>query len=118
MGSIEPTVPTIYQEILNSVVFAGREDKMGSPVKKFELKDLQYTVDVLSPLEEIFSLEDQDVTKHGLVVANGNIKAVVLPGATGIKTPSDQVDDVLRKLNATEMRRNFKMYRFTIERHT
>lgn len=118
MGSIEATTPTVYQEIMKSVVFAAREDRTGSPVKKFELKDLQYTVDILSPLEEIYDLEDQDVTKHGLVIANGNVKAVVLPGAKGIQTPTDQVDDVLRKLNATSMKKTFKMYRFTVQRYT
>ncbi|MBR0104456.1 MAG: AMMECR1 domain-containing protein, partial [Firmicutes bacterium] len=102
---------------MDAVVFAAREDKSGNPVKLFELKDLDYTVDVISPLEEIFDLSDQDVTKHGLVIANGNIKAGVLPGATGIKTPADQVDDVLRKLNADSMKRTFKMYRFTIDRY-
>ncbi|MBQ2679670.1 MAG: AMMECR1 domain-containing protein [Firmicutes bacterium] len=117
MGTIEPKTSSIYKEIMDAVVFAAREDKSGNPVKLFELKDLDYTVDVISPLEEIFDLSDQDVTKHGLVIANGNIKAVVLPGATGIKTPADQVDDVLRKLNADSMKRTFKMYRFTIDRY-
>jgi len=117
MGTVEPKTSNIYKEIMDAVVFAAREDKTGNPVKLFELKDLDYTVDVLSPLEEIYDLTDQDVTKHGLVIANGNIKAVVLPGARGIKTPADQVDDVLRKLNADSMKKNFKMYRFTVERY-
>ncbi len=71
IGTISPSRVNIAEEIINNAISAGTQDPRFSPVKSRELNDLVYSVDVLGPPERIWSMEDLDVKRYGVIVTCG-----------------------------------------------
>jgi AmmeMemoRadiSam system protein B/AmmeMemoRadiSam system protein A len=78
IGFIEPVFP-LYVAVLRGALYAASEDPRFSPVTAAELKDLEYEISVLTPLEKISDPRSVQVGKHGLVMAMGGRKGVLLP---------------------------------------
>ncbi len=78
IGFIEP-VATLYETVIHSAIYAASEDPRFPPVKDEELKDLDIEVSVLSPLKKIDDPGLVQVGKHGLVIARGSQRGLLLP---------------------------------------
>jgi AmmeMemoRadiSam system protein A len=78
IGFIEP-VAALYETVIHSAVYAASEDPRFPPVKSEELKDLDIEVSVLSPLQRIDDPGLVQVGKHGLVIARGGQRGLLLP---------------------------------------
>lgn len=78
IGFIEPVAP-LGQAVIRAAVYAATEDPRFPPVRPAELKDLKIEISVLTPVREITDPRQVTVGRHGLIVARGGLKGVLLP---------------------------------------
>lgn len=69
----------LWQTVLKMAQAAAFHDPRFLPVEKEELKDLDYEVSVLSPLEKINDWRQIELGKHGVEIKKGNSSGVFLP---------------------------------------
>jgi len=78
IGFIEP-VASLYETVIQTAIYAASEDPRFTPVTPEELKDLEYEISVLTPLKKIDDPRTVQVGKHGLVIAMGRNRGILLP---------------------------------------
>jgi AmmeMemoRadiSam system protein B/AmmeMemoRadiSam system protein A len=78
IGFIEPVAP-LGQAVIRAAIYAATEDPRFPPVEPAELKDLKVEISVLTPVREITDPRQVAVGRHGLIVARGGLKGVLLP---------------------------------------
>ncbi len=78
IGFIEPIYP-LAQAVLRCAIFAASEDPRFGPVRPAELKDLEYEISVLTPLQKVTDPSTIQVGRHGLVIAQGGRRGLLLP---------------------------------------
>ncbi|MBN2381646.1 AmmeMemoRadiSam system protein A [bacterium] len=69
----------LWEQVKRMARSAAFEDSRFSPVRAFELPELDLEISVLSPLQEIQSIEQIEVGKHGLYLTRGFHRGVLLP---------------------------------------
>lgn len=97
IGTTEATKKSVEREILENAVSAGTKDPRFNSVREDELKDITYSVDVLSEAEPVDSLEDLDVEKYGIIVSYGLKKGLLLPNLEGVDSVKEQIEIALDK---------------------
>ncbi len=97
IGTIEPTRPTLGDEIVRNAVQAATEDPRFPPVRVDELDDLEISVDVLHAPERIETLEDLDPRIYGVITTCGWRRGLLLPDLEGVDTCEDQVAIAMSK---------------------
>lgn len=117
IGTISPTTDCVASEILRNAVCAACEDPRFDPVKPDELPFLSYSVDVLSPPEEIASPRQLDVKRYGVIVQCGRRRGLLLPNLDGIDTVEEQIA-IARQKGGIDPRENALLFRFEVVRHT
>jgi len=78
IGYIEPLFP-LHETVARCAIYAATEDTRFYPVTPAELKDLEYEISVLTPLKKIDNPAAVQVGKHGLVIAQGGQRGLLLP---------------------------------------
>lgn len=78
IGFIEPVLP-LFQAIVQAAIYAASEDPRFPKVSREELKELEIEISVLTPLKKIQNFKEIQVGKHGLVIAKGDQKGLLLP---------------------------------------
>ncbi|MFC2169357.1 AmmeMemoRadiSam system protein B [Acidobacteriota bacterium] len=78
IGFIEPALP-LDHAVIQAAVFAATRDSRFPPVSRPELKDLEIEISVLSPLKKVLNPQNIEVGKHGLVIAAGSKRGLLLP---------------------------------------
>lgn len=78
IGRIIGDMP-LYQVIAQMAIEAGTGDPRFYPVKEDELKDLEYEISVLSPLEKITDTNQIKVGTHGIIIRKGFNSGLLLP---------------------------------------
>lgn len=116
IGTIFPTTGCIGDEIIQNALSAGLEDSRFYPVKKEELPELVYSVDVLGTPEPIRSVKELDPKKYGVIVTRGNKRGLLLPNLDGINTAQEQVAIALQKAGISPNEK-YDMERFEVVRH-
>lgn len=98
IGTIEPVEDTLAAELVNNAIGAAIRDPRFPPVRAAELRNLRYSVDVLSPAEPA-AIEDLDPVVYGVIVEekDGPRRGLLLPDIEGIETASQQVEIAARK---------------------
>jgi hypothetical protein len=91
IGTIEPFEKNLALEIRNNAISASSRDTRFEPLREYELDAIYVTVDVLSPLEKIKSLEELNPKKYGVVISQGYRKGVLLPDLEGIEDVENQI---------------------------
>ena len=104
------------EEIIYNAISAGTRDPRFNPVKKSELKDLLYSVDVLEEPEPISSIDELDVVRYGVIVTSGSRRGLLLPNLEQVDTPDQQVEIALYKAGISKDE-PYKMERFEVIRH-
>lgn len=117
IGTIEPVRENLAAEIIDNAISAGIYDPRFPPVSESELKDLTYSVDVLSEPEPIDGPDELDPRVYGVIVQKGQRRGLLLPDLEGVDTVEEQLAIVLEKagINPGE---KYKLYRFRVERYT
>jgi len=78
IGFIEPVLP-LHQTIVQATIYAASRDARFPPVSSSELEDIDLEISVLTPPKKIRDPRDVKVGKHGLIIAKGDHRGLLLP---------------------------------------
>ena len=116
IGTIVPTRDSIALEIVQNAVSACSRDPRFSPVTVEELNELEYSVDVLGEPERVFSMNDLDVKRYGVIVESKGRRGLLLPDLDGVDTVEEQVKIAMRK-GGIPTSESINLWRFEVVRH-
>ena len=116
IGTIMPTTDSIEEEIVRNAVAAGTEDSRFPTVKEEELKEIDYSVDVLFQAEPVTSLDALDVREYGIIVKLGRKRGLLLPRLEGINTIEKQLAVALSKAGI-DPDDDYSIERFKVSRY-
>jgi len=116
IGTPEPVAANLAEEIIQNAISAATRDPRFPPISERELEDLDISVDVLSPPERVYSLDDLDPKRYGVIVQSGLRRGLLLPDLEGVDTVEEQVAIACRKAGIL-FGDDVELYRFTVERH-
>jgi MEMO1 family protein len=116
IGTIEPTEPTLAEEIISNAIGSATRDPRFPPVTDEELLTLQYSVDVLHPPEPA-RFEDLDPNVYGVIVEDqsGLQRGLLLPDIEGVDSVEQQLEIAARKAGIP-LGSPLTLYRFRVER--
>ncbi len=78
IGIVEPIKP-LWEGTIDAAISAALHDRRFTPVRPDELEGIEVEVTVLGRLEEIVSLREIEIGRHGLVVVDGEHSGLLLP---------------------------------------
>ncbi len=116
IGTIGPQEKCIAQEIINNGISACSADPRFDPVREDELDQLEISVDVLGPTEEIASRDELDPQRYGVIVSNGFRRGLLLPMLDGVDTVEEQID-IARQKAGIGTHEDYSLARFEVVRH-
>ncbi len=93
MGTVSPSVyyEDIEKEIVRTAISSATQDKRFPPIKKDELSNLSYSVDILEPFVTITSESQPDPKIFGIVVSTKDKNGVILPNINGVNDIKTQI---------------------------
>lgn len=118
IGTFLPTKENIAQEIIHNAISAAFHDPRFYPIQKNELDDLEISVDILSKLEPVDSIDKLNVKKYGIIVKSDDGRTgLLLPDIEGVDSIDEQIQIACQKAGINPSKEKFVLYRFTVERH-
>jgi AmmeMemoRadiSam system protein B/AmmeMemoRadiSam system protein A len=78
IGFIEAVLP-LHQTIVQATIYAASKDARFPPVTPSELEDIELEISVLTPPVRIDDPRNVEVGKHGLIIAKGSQRGLLLP---------------------------------------
>ena len=118
IGTTESHRASLEEEVISNAVCAATQDPRFYPLEKHELENLDVSVDVLGPPEEIGSLDDLDPKKYGIMVRTiDGRRALLLPDLEGVDTVEQQLRITCRKGGIDPVTDQYRLFRFQVERH-
>lgn len=118
IGTIAPTRSSLAKEICANAISAGTRDPRFSPVRKSELADLVYDVDVLTAPERIESTAELDPARYGVIVSTRDgRRGLLLPDLDGVDTVEEQVGIAAQKGRIDLDFDDYSLERFEVVRH-
>lgn len=116
MGTVLPTQKTLWQELCQNSLSAAFSDPRFPPLSQTELKEIKFSVDLLSsPQKAKFSQLNPE--KLGLIVKTPDKRmGLLLPNIEGIKTPQQQLAICLEK-GGIAPKEKYQLYTFTTRRY-
>lgn len=78
IGNCAPKTP-LYETVIEMTEAAASRDRRVAPIRREELDAIHIEITVLSPLELIDDPLNLEVGKHGLYIARGGMRGVLLP---------------------------------------
>ena len=116
IGTILPTNKNLAGEIIMNTIEAAFHDPRFKPITLEELKDLKFSVDILSEPERIDSNKLLDPKKYGVIVrSNDGRQGLLLPNLEGIDAIDKQLD-IAHEKAGIEKNEDVLLYRFISER--
>ena len=103
-------------EIIENAISSASRDPRFPMIAPHELKDLDYSVDVLSKPEPIKSKDQLDPKKYGVIVEAGWRRGLLLPDLEGVDSVDYQVD-ICRQKAGIMPDEPIKLYRFEVKRY-
>ena len=82
---------------MHNAVSACSRDPRFDRVREEELSSIEYSVDVLGPVEAISSPEQLDVKRYGVICSKGSRRGLLLPNLDGVDTVDRQIEIACRK---------------------
>ncbi len=116
IGTFLPTRKNIAEEIQRNAISTGCEDPRFYPVGKDELCELEYSVDVLTEPVPVYSIDELDPKKYGILVRKGYKSGLLLPDLEGVDTVEQQLRIALAKAGI-RLDEDYEIYKFEVERH-
>jgi AmmeMemoRadiSam system protein A len=116
IGTIEPQRANVAEEIMLNAISSATRDPRFLHITPDELKDLDYSVDVLTEPEPVKSQDQLDPRHYGVIVEAGWRKGLLLPDLEGVDTAEEQLN--ICRLKAGIMPDEpVKLYRFEVRRY-
>jgi len=116
IGTVVPQKKNIEEEIIKNAISAGFEDPRFEPVEEYELMDIEYSVDVLTPPQPVKSKQELNPKKYGVIVKKGYRSGLLLPDLEGVDTVEEQISIALRKAGISSDE-DYTIEKFEVERH-
>lgn len=116
IGTFMPVCDNVAMEVIKNAVSAATQDPRFYSVQPDELEDLEYSVDVLSPPEEVKELKELNPKKYGVIVSKGNRKGLLLPDLKGVDTVEEQLRITKMKAGIYD-NEEVKIFRFEVKRY-
>jgi AmmeMemoRadiSam system protein B/AmmeMemoRadiSam system protein A len=116
IGTFEPQQKNVAAEIIANAVSSATRDPRFPPIAPEELKDLDYSVDVLTRPEPIDDISRLDPKRYGVIVECGWRRGLLLPDLEGVDSAEDQID-ICRRKGDIDPDEPVKLYRFEVERY-
>ena len=116
IGTLSPLQKSLDQEIIANAVSASTRDPRFPPMKKDELNNVVFSVDVLSEPEQIENISQLDPKKYGVIVSKGYRRGVLLPDLEGVDTVEQQVQIAAMKAGIYDLD-GVRIERFTVTRY-
>lgn len=117
IGSILPVTDCVASEVIRNAVCAASQDPRFPPVGEAELKDMEYTVDVLTTPEYISNVSELDPRIYGVIVSRGGRKGLLLPDLEGVDTVDEQLGIALAKAGIDPSEGEIEVQRFRVIRY-
>ena len=99
----------------NAISAASRDPRF-YPIREDELKELEYSVDVLSCPEKIKDLGELDPRKYGIIVVSADKRGLLLPDLEGVDTVEEQLKITKMKADIPPDE-DVEIYRFEVKRY-
>jgi len=116
IGTFLPVTECIGKEtIINSIAAATKDPRFPS-VDENELKEIEYSVDVLSCPEKVNDVSELDPKKYGVIVVSGNRRGLLLPDLEGVDTVEEQLR-ITRLKAGIFPHEEVEIYRFEVKRY-
>ncbi len=116
VGTFEPQQENVAEEIITNAISSATRDPRFPPVVPNELKDLEYSVDVLTSPELVESKDQLDPKRYGVIVEAGFRRGLLLPDLEGVDSVEYQID-ICRQKAGIEPDEPVKLYRFEVKRY-
>jgi AmmeMemoRadiSam system protein B/AmmeMemoRadiSam system protein A len=116
IGTIEPQEDNVAEEIITNAISSATRDPRFPPVAPNELKDLTYSVDVLTSPEPVESKDQLDAQKYGVIVESGFERGLLLPDLAGVDSVDLQIE-ICRLKAGIAPDDPIKLYRFEVRRY-
>jgi len=117
IGTFLPTQENIACEIIRNAIASACNDPRFEPIKKDELKNLIYSVDILSAQKNVIKFNDLDAKRYGLIVSTSDgRRGLLLPDIAGVRTTEEQIA-ICRLKAGISPSEKIKLQTFTVERH-
>jgi len=116
IGTFEPTQPNVAEEIITNAISSATQDPRFPPITAGELKDLDYSVDVLTKPEPVKSKDQLDPKKYGVIVECGWRRGLLLPDLEGVDSVDYQIE-ICRQKAGIAPDEPIKLYRFQVKRY-
>lgn len=97
IGTYEPATSCVPEEVIINAISAATRDPRFMPVTLSELKDIDISVDILSPPEPVKAVSELDPKRYGVIVKSGLRRGLLLPDIEGVDTIEEQVEIATRK---------------------
>ncbi len=115
VGTLNPQEPNLAMEIIENAIKAAIKDPRFSPITPQEVPSLNFSVDVIFPMEKIEDPLDLDPKIYGLVVRSKERQGVLLPNLEGVKSIEDQIK-ICRAKGRIKETDPQELYRFKVDR--
>ena len=115
VGTITPQYANVAEEVIRNAIKAANQDPRFTAIELPELKELAFSVDVLTKPEQIENLKSLNVEQYGLIVRSEDKCGLLLPNLENIKTIDQQLKVCLKKGHIKETDK-YKLYRFEVKR--
>jgi AmmeMemoRadiSam system protein B/AmmeMemoRadiSam system protein A len=116
IGTFEPQENNVAGEIIANAISSATRDPRFPPVSPDELKDLDYSVDVLTSPELVKDESQLDPRKYGVIVECDWRNGLLLPDLEGVDTVDYQID-ICRQKGGIGPHEPVKLYRFEVKRY-
>jgi MEMO1 family protein len=116
IGTFEPQQRNVASEVITNAVSAATRDPRFDPITPDELKDLDYSVDVLTSPVPVADASKLDAKKYGVIVESGWRRGLLLPDLEGVDTPEEQID-ICRQKGGISPDEPVQLYKFEVKRY-
>jgi AmmeMemoRadiSam system protein A len=116
IGTFEPQKANVAEEIMANAISSATRDPRFFPITLDELKDLEYSVDVLTEPEPVKSQDQLDPKRYGVIVEARGRKGLLLPDLEGVDSVDYQID-ICRQKAGIMPHEPVKLYRFEVKRY-
>ena len=116
IGTIEPQHGNVAEEVIANAISSASRDPRFYPITAAELKELEYSVDVLTRPEAVESQEELDPKRYGAIVEAGSRRGLLLPDLEGVESAREQVEICCQKAGI-DPEEPMKLYRFEVKRY-
>ena len=116
IGTIEPQRKNIAEEIIVNAISSASRDPRFYPITTNELKELEYSVDILTKPKPVKSRKRLDAKRYGVIAEARGRKGLLLPDLEGVDSVGYQID-ICRQKAGIAPDEPVKLYRFEVERY-